>query len=1066
VLGVCRGVLQNEQDAEDAFQAAFLVLARKATTIRKQDSLGSWLHGVAYRVARKARGRAARRRAPADAPVRPAPAGPPEELAWRELNAALHEELARLPAHYRAPLVLCCREGASRDEAAQRLAWTLGRVKDRLERGRALLRQRLVRRGVMPPAALAAALLAPGNTPGAVPAALAAATVRGVVRGTAGAALSPRAVVLAQALVRPALAARLKAGAALVLALGLLAGGAAVTVRPGAEPGPSGPQPPEARPAEGDGGLGPRADLYGDPLPPGAVARLGSLQFRHAGGLLELTFSPDNKTLTSVGRDRTVRVWEVGTGKLNQTTRLAGPPGRANGYLALSPDRKRLACLDGGTVSVWDTDSGKELKRLSAPQGVYTVGYFFFSPDGRTLALGHDVLHMTLWDWQTGQGRQLTCPTRRQLVQGPDSSWQACFSPDGKLLAIGPCLLDPLCVWDVSAGMLLYQIDARAGVSDFSPDGKLLAVASLDPGGAEDKTVLRLYDAATGKEVRQVPLPGKGFTWWLTFSPDGKLIMPVDTEGISLLDAGTGRELRRLAGPRTGRQRAACFSPDGRLLASTGGDCIHLWDAATGKELHDRPANVGEVTAAAYSPDGRLLVTGGWVEPTLGVWDPATGRRVRLLERERENDYVRHLAFTADGRTLVVGRNEGNLDFLDAETGRLRRTVSFPAARGQKPDLFVQFRFYSLSPGGRQAITAERAFAPKDSTQVCVWDTAPVKVRASQTFPTIPGGGWAALGGRAAFLTDRGVLFVDGGTGLFRLLVPGTWRPPLVASPDGRLLAAQGKGRAVHVWEARTGKEVAMLPAGPVEYLRLARDCRTLVTADAASLRLWDLAAGRERHRIPFPADFAASAGGPFVQGLYLAPDGRRATTPLADNTLLVWDLPPRPRPAVVDAEAERLWTDLAAEDAARAYAAVRKLADAPGPALALLRRNLPPVAPADAERVRRLLRHLDSDRFAVREWASRELEAMGPVAAPALQEALAANPSAEARRRLEGLLNALTAGALPRETLRRLRALGVLEAVGSPEARQVLETVAGGAPLAPETGEARAALDRLARAP
>src|SRR5215472_15442863 len=147
VLGLCRRVLHNWHDAEDAFQAAFLVLARKAASVRWQDSVGGWLFRVAYRLALKAKAHAGRRRAGALPDVAaPEPAASP---AGGELCSILDEELSRLPERYRAALLLCYGEGKSRAETARQLGWKEGAVKIRLERGRALLRERLARRGLV-----------------------------------------------------------------------------------------------------------------------------------------------------------------------------------------------------------------------------------------------------------------------------------------------------------------------------------------------------------------------------------------------------------------------------------------------------------------------------------------------------------------------------------------------------------------------------------------------------------------------------------------------------------------------------------------------------------------------------------------------------------------------------------------------------------------------------------------------------------------------------------------------------------------------------------------------------
>jgi RNA polymerase sigma factor (sigma-70 family) len=183
VLGVCRQLLRDPNDVDDAFQAVFLVLVRKAGTLRRGDLLGNWLYGVAYRVARRARASSARR--PAQAPLGleavaaldesnpDRSTGPdPEPTPW------LHEEVARLPEKYRFPVLLCYFEGLTHDEAAQRLGCPLGTVKGRLARARDLLRRRLTRRGVTCSAAALAAHLAAPEAHAVVPAPLQHATLK------------------------------------------------------------------------------------------------------------------------------------------------------------------------------------------------------------------------------------------------------------------------------------------------------------------------------------------------------------------------------------------------------------------------------------------------------------------------------------------------------------------------------------------------------------------------------------------------------------------------------------------------------------------------------------------------------------------------------------------------------------------------------------------------------------------------------------------------------------------------------------------------------------------------
>jgi RNA polymerase sigma factor (sigma-70 family) len=236
VLGVCRRLLGHEQDAEDAFQATFLVLVRKAASIRPRHKVGSWLYGVAYHAAQKARA-AALRRAMRERQVRtmPEPATVAEGL-WHDLVPLLDAELSRLPERYRLPLVLCDLEGQTRKEAARQLGWPEGTVAGRLAGGRALLARRLGRHGVPVSAGVLAAVLAQGEAVAAVPLPLVRATVRAARMLAAGGAASAPAAALMEGVVKAMLLTKLKIVTALVLALAVAGAGVGiVTHRAGAD---------------------------------------------------------------------------------------------------------------------------------------------------------------------------------------------------------------------------------------------------------------------------------------------------------------------------------------------------------------------------------------------------------------------------------------------------------------------------------------------------------------------------------------------------------------------------------------------------------------------------------------------------------------------------------------------------------------------------------------------------------------------------------------------------------------------------------------------------------------
>ncbi len=227
VFGVCRRLLRHTQDAEDAFQATFLALAQQAVSIRRHESVGSWLHGVAIRVAAKLK-RTAARRAVHEGRLSPRPTGDAmDDITWRELRSVLDEELRSLPEKYRAPLVLCYLEARTQDEAVQQLGWSKSTFCRRLNRARQLLAQRLSRRGLTLPVALTAPLLIDGAATAALPPLLVANTVRAGLALASGQPVTAVAsvVALAESGGRPLFMSKVKWALALMVAMSVAAGG-------------------------------------------------------------------------------------------------------------------------------------------------------------------------------------------------------------------------------------------------------------------------------------------------------------------------------------------------------------------------------------------------------------------------------------------------------------------------------------------------------------------------------------------------------------------------------------------------------------------------------------------------------------------------------------------------------------------------------------------------------------------------------------------------------------------------------------------------------------------------
>jgi RNA polymerase sigma factor (sigma-70 family) len=231
VLGLCRRILRHEQDAEDAFQAAFLILARKARTIRRSEAVGGWLYRVAYHLAVRARAAAVKhgRRVGAGLETVPQRGTVPQrepsadhlaDVTWREVRAVVDEELGRLPESYRSALVLFYLEGRTQEEAARHLGWSKGTLRRRLDKGRELLRRRLIRRGLAPAAALTASLLADGTTPAVSPV-----LTRAIIRQAfPSATVSPAVAALAEGCSRSLSVGKAKLALAVILAVGAVTG--------------------------------------------------------------------------------------------------------------------------------------------------------------------------------------------------------------------------------------------------------------------------------------------------------------------------------------------------------------------------------------------------------------------------------------------------------------------------------------------------------------------------------------------------------------------------------------------------------------------------------------------------------------------------------------------------------------------------------------------------------------------------------------------------------------------------------------------------------------------------
>jgi hypothetical protein len=506
----------------------------------------------------------------------------------------------------------------------------------------------------------------------------------------------------------------------------------------------------------------------------------------------------------------------------------------------------------------------------------------------------------------------------------------------------------------------------------------------------------------------------------LAFAPDGQTLA-VGGDVIRLLDWRTGNDkLPHLAQPVN--MFSTVLTPDGRTVATAVKGAIQLWDATTGRPRQRLTAHADRVPDLHMLGAGRTLLSAG-SDNTLRLWDLDTVKERRRLDAPKEG--LIPLAITADGATMACAPDDDCIQLVDLATG--------------KPRSRLRLKTQSLTGA---------AFAP-DGRTLIVWHN-------DQT---------AAVWDLASHKEVRRFPFV----------APSMVPPPAVGnpsrvgvayaacvSPDGRWLAYGDQHDQLAIHELATGKVVRLVRnlrdgAGTLAF---SPDSRSLAWSSwrQPAVHLLELASGKVRRR------FDGHRGR--VTSLAYAASGRTLVSSSQDATALVWDVQSSraaPRAAL---DRDAAWQALASDDAATAYTVMCRLVAAPDAAVALLRERLTPVPRPSAQRLAQLIADLDSQQFAVRDAARQELARWAETAVPACRAALASATSLELRRRLQGLLDeqrqeAATPGP---DRLRLLRAVEVLELVGTAAGRALLQQLADGAAGATLTEEAKSSLQRLER--
>ena len=783
-------------------------------------------------------------------------------------------------------------------------------------------------------------------------------------------------------------------------------------------------------------------DRYGDALPPGAFARLGTVRFRHSGWAGPLAYSPEGKTLLSAGRS--IRFWDVATGKL---VREVPWPHSAVHSVTISPDGRFIA-----EIGTTPTGGGEDLVHLREATTGKEVGQI---PGDHS------------WDFIHGGA----------LKPIPRSLGVVAFMPDGKRLATAS---NPFTGRGQGAGVIrLWDIASRTEIQSFeSAEGSVLSLQTSPKGDllawVGNYPVLTLRNVTQGKELGRFTLP-KGSYVRGALSPDQKVVALAgqnpSTDASGIFESNSFLEVRDFASGRVlykKKVRASgvygpVFSPDGSTLAWTGGDhFVRICNSATGESLFPPNGHTDEINYLRFGPGGKTLISGSR-DGTARVWDVATRKELRRFETgqgypgtialspdgktiaspigprlwdvntgKEWPQFAHHkmeancVAFSPDGKSLAATGLDGPIHIWDLATGaeRLRGGEQSVGAT-----LILALAF---SPNGEILVTTNDSGMMRPSGKIDVWEAATGKQ--IRTF------------GSGKMVSYRSLAFSPNG----KWLVTGSgWR---------------GRGSGIRLWDVSTGLEIE--PSVPqvdsAMSVIFSPDNRYLISTESeGTARLCEVATRQEVRRFHGP-DGSVSA-------VAFSPDGKTIATAASDTTILLWPTLAQNRqtsgkPPVLSAEELRnSWADLAGHDAAKSFQAIELLVAAPQQSVPFIKEQLSPLL-VNVKRIAKLITDLDDDSFEVREKATSQLEKLGVIAEPALRAKLAEQPSAEVRLRAERILGEVPRSNKASGILQATRAITTLEYVGTPEARQLLQSIAQMKPKDWLSEEANASLKRLAQ--